>query len=286
VNHILARAEDFICRNARLLDRRRFEFHFKGGSAGRVIDALLAYQNDDGGFGNAIEPDIRGPDSQPRGAEMALELFDEVSAWDSAVAARVLSWIESVTLPAGGLPWVLPSVERYAAASWWLNTDYASASLNPTAGIAGLLLQHGVQHPWVERAEDFCWRQLDRAEEADEEYHTLMCTGTFLTHAADRPRANAHIERLREAIRRRPADEPGAYAKTPVMWALRPSSPWVQVFSEEQLNADLDALVERQLPDGSWELGFPATSEASEMEWRGSFALGWLLILRYYGRLG
>jgi hypothetical protein len=285
VNKILARAEDFIYRNARLLDRRRFEFHFRGGAAQHVIDALLAYHNDDGGFGNAIEPDIRGPDSQPRGAEMALELFDEVSAWDGAVVARLLSWIESVTLPSGGLPWVLPSVEQYAAASWWLNTDCARSSLNPTAGIVGLLLEHGAQHPWVERAEGFCWRQLDRAEEADEEYHMLMCAGTFLTHAPDRRRAEAHIERLREAIRRRPADEPGAYAKTPVMWVLRPSSPWVQVFSAHDLSADLDALVQRQLHDGSWELGFPATSEASETEWRGSFALGWLLVLRDHGRL-
>ena len=45
----LKRAEPFIWKNARLLERRLFAYHFKGGSSVCVVTALLAYQNSDGG---------------------------------------------------------------------------------------------------------------------------------------------------------------------------------------------------------------------------------------------
>ena len=63
MNHtIFDRAEKFIYNNARLLERQLFAYHFKGGSREQVLTALRAYQNEDGGFGHALEPDIRCPD--------------------------------------------------------------------------------------------------------------------------------------------------------------------------------------------------------------------------------
>ncbi len=47
-------AEEFIWKNARLLERRLFDFHFRSGSSQAVLSALRAYQNEDGGFGNAL----------------------------------------------------------------------------------------------------------------------------------------------------------------------------------------------------------------------------------------
>ena len=48
------RAADFIWRNARLLDRFRFAFHFLDGSQAAVLNTLRCYQNQDGGFGNGV----------------------------------------------------------------------------------------------------------------------------------------------------------------------------------------------------------------------------------------
>ena len=75
---LFERAEEFIWKNARLLERRLFEFHFRSGSSRAVLSALRAYQNKDGGFGNALEPDIRCPDSQPVPTQHALEIMDVV----------------------------------------------------------------------------------------------------------------------------------------------------------------------------------------------------------------
>jgi hypothetical protein len=43
-----------------------------------VLAALAAYQNPDGGLGNALEPDLRGPASQPEPVEVAFRVLDEL----------------------------------------------------------------------------------------------------------------------------------------------------------------------------------------------------------------
>jgi len=56
-------AENFIWSAARLLDRHRYAMSFADGPAGPVIDSLRGYRNPDGGFGHALEPDLRCPGS-------------------------------------------------------------------------------------------------------------------------------------------------------------------------------------------------------------------------------
>ena len=51
---------------------------FKDGSPNSVVDALRLYQNANRGFGNALEPDIRCPDSQPVPVQYALKVLDPV----------------------------------------------------------------------------------------------------------------------------------------------------------------------------------------------------------------
>ena len=55
----LARASEFVWSFARLLERRILEHRFHGASVDRVVEVLLAYRNADGGFGHALEPDLR-----------------------------------------------------------------------------------------------------------------------------------------------------------------------------------------------------------------------------------
>src|SRR5437588_2988112 len=81
-------AEHFMLLNARLIDRLRFARLFRGGTTDAVLTALRPYQNDDGGFGNAFEPDTRTPLSQPLPTMMALELLDELALWDPQFVRR------------------------------------------------------------------------------------------------------------------------------------------------------------------------------------------------------
>ena len=96
-------AENFLWLNARLLERRRFEHLFRDGEPRRVVDALRPYNNPDGGFGHGLEPDLRGPDSQPVPVDVALFVLHETGRGDSDMLPGILDWLTDVSGPDGGV---------------------------------------------------------------------------------------------------------------------------------------------------------------------------------------
>ncbi len=148
----LQKAQDFTWRNARLIERYLFTSLFANGGTEPVLAALRAYQNEDGGFGNALEPDKRCPSSQPQDVEFALHILDDINALNDPMVAHACDYLAGITTAEGGVPYALPSVNAYPHADWWTVEDNPPASLNPTAAIAGMLLKHSVQHSWIEAA--------------------------------------------------------------------------------------------------------------------------------------
>ncbi len=270
------RAENFIWSNARLLERRIFETLFGGGPREMVITALKAYQNPDGGFGNALEPDKRDPHSQPVDVERALQMLDLVGGLtDTAVQKNLLlpacDWLESITTPEGGVPFAMPTARQYPHAPWWGVDDNPPASLNPTADLVGLMLKAGMRHPWIETASSYCWKAIEETE--TEQYHDLMPIVSFLENAPDRARADRALARVMERIRKPgvvtyDVDAQG-YVKKPLDWAPAPTSYLRRLFDDATISAHLDALAARQLEDGSWPITWAPISPAVDLEWRG-----------------
>lgn len=95
-------ASAFMDMHARRIDRRRFDLLFGDGDPEAAIAALAGYANPDGGFGWALEPDLRSASSQPVGAVHAFEVLEEIAPSTSPLAARLCDWLESVSLPDGG----------------------------------------------------------------------------------------------------------------------------------------------------------------------------------------
>jgi hypothetical protein len=282
---VLGRARDFVLRNARLLDRHRFAFLFENGSPEPVLAALRAYRNDDGGFGHALEPDLRGAASQPVPLEHALTVLDELDRSDDELVRGACEWLDSVTTPEGGVPFVLPAVTEAPHAEWWVATG--EANVNPTAGIAGFLHRHGVSHPWVERATTFCWQALERdlaSVGADDAISVLR----FLEHVPDRAAAETVFERLGERIRTElvalDPSTPG-YVKGPLDFAPAPERLARRLFDEADVERHLDALAAAQEPDGGWPITWEPPSKAAVLEWRGFATIAALSVLRSYGRL-
>nr|HMN27151.1 hypothetical protein [Caldilineaceae bacterium] len=54
-----AAAQRYLSQFGRPLDQERFHLFFAGGSAQAVLAELAKFQNEDGGFGHALEPDMR-----------------------------------------------------------------------------------------------------------------------------------------------------------------------------------------------------------------------------------
>lgn len=278
-------ARSFVLGNARLLDRHRFRFRFDGGSADAVLAALLPYRNEDGGFSHALEPDLRGLASQPVPLEHALHVLDEIDRFDEQLVGAACDWLVSVTREDGGLPFVLPSVEDGPHAPWWKPAD--ASSLNPTAGICGLLHEHEVDHPWVARATAFCWAALETQLETIGGDDAITVLG-FLEHVPERERAEAAFERVGARIRDElvaldPAT-PG-YVKGPLEFAPRPDRLARRLFDDSVVELHLDALAAKQQDDGGWPITWEPPSPAAVSEWRGFVTVLWLGVLASYGRI-
>lgn len=281
----LAAAEQFLLREARLLERRVFEHRFRDGSADAVARALLAFRNDDGGFGNALESDIRGRSSQPVPLERALELLDEIDAFDPEVVTAGCDWLASASTEEGGVPFVLETVEDGPHAPWWEPTG--KAYLNPTAGIAGLLYKRAFSHPWLEPATAFCWTALERDFDSIGPDDAVSILG-FLEHVPDRDRAEGAFERLgKRIVGELVAIDPEAsgYVKSPLEYAPQPDRLARRLFDDATIDAHLDAAAAKQQEDGGWPITWEPPSAAAVNEWRGFVTLKVLTLLDDYGRL-
>ncbi|MGJ5694329.1 hypothetical protein ACM6RM_14275, partial [Streptomyces pratensis] len=101
---------------ARVLEQRRFAHLFLDGSADAVETAPAAYLNEDGGYGHALEPDLRGPVSQPTHTAHALSVLDSIGRCAGPRVERVCRYLTGVSTKEGALPAVLPSQRGYPAA--------------------------------------------------------------------------------------------------------------------------------------------------------------------------
>ena len=70
---------------------------------------MAAYRNGDGGFGHALEPDGRTPDSQPAAVEVALRILNEADAWDDELVRGALDWLQQTAPAEGGAVFVAPA---------------------------------------------------------------------------------------------------------------------------------------------------------------------------------
>ena len=283
---VVDRAADYIWRNARMLERTIFARAFLNGSSDSVVAALAAYRNPDGGFGNALEADIRAPASTPLACECALRALHEADIRDRALASGMCEFLSSVAEPNGRVEIALPHILDYPRAAHWNSPSFGSDSPNPTAGILGLLHYQGADHPWLTRAGEWCWQRLERPLADAHEIATAL---RFLEYAPDRARAAKLAIRLAaEAPRSKWFLERAGtsdYGVTPLGLCPTPTSIARPAFSDDLIAAHLDDLASRQQPDGGWPITWQAPGPGAAIEWRGRMTLEALLCLRAYGRI-
>ncbi len=281
------RAADFIWRNARLLEKYRFAYHFLDGPQSAVIACLRSYQNPDGGFGNALEPDKRYPGSTPIDVATAFHNLDDVDGFADEMVTEACDFLETITTPEGGIPFTLPEVKQYPHAPWW-GTDEADppAAINPTAEICAMLLKHNVYHPWLEHAIPFCWQHIPSLPAS---FHNMMPATQFLQYAPDQTRAAAMLAKIKADILHEnlvsfDRNLPG-YVKYPLDWAPDPDYSLRTLFIDEEIMTDLKALEADQQSDGGWAINWEPISTAVELEWRGILTLRSLLTLNAYQQI-
>jgi hypothetical protein len=279
-------AERFVLANARLLDRHRLAFHLRAGAVGPVLHALVAYRNPDGGFGHALEPDIRAPESEPSATLHALSVLAEVDALDHALARGAAAWVASIAEPDGGVPFSLPPAAASPHAPFLTLPPSPGGSFF-TFALAGLLWEAGSDVVWLERATTWSWARLEEPDAL--EAYGVKCALDFLDRVPDEARAAESIERLRGHL---VADgsipvRGGAENErlTPLTLAPRPGLRSRAMFTDAQIETDLDRLQAEQQPDGGWLFDFGVWSPGQLAECRGLVTLQALVALNAHGRL-
>ncbi|MEU9910561.1 hypothetical protein [Streptomyces sp. NPDC051001] len=293
----LFRAEHFVWLTARVLEQRLFAHHFLNGHADPVETALDAYRNEDGGYGHALEPGLRGPVSQPLHAGHALRVLDAVGRCGGQRVERVCRYLTSVSTPDGALPTVRPSQRGYPAAPFIPIVDDPPSELLATGPVVGLLHRNEVWHAWLFRATDFCWHAVESLRESHP--YEVQAAVAFLDSASDRPRAEAAADRLGRLVREHrlavldpehldsspvpPGYAPGEhhfphdYAKTPHSLARA----W---FTDEEMEHSLDFLAGEQQEDGGWPVRRRQWTPSAALEARPIVTIEALRTLRAYGR--
>jgi hypothetical protein len=282
-------AATFVAANARVIDRRRFQRLFGDGAAQPVRDAVAAYRNADGGFGHALEPDLRDPASQPAATEMAFHLMDETDSWDDELVRGACDWLQSTAPAEGGAVAVNPSATEWPRAPWWVpedGPDGPPASLIQTGMIAGTLHARGVRHPWLDRATETMWTRL--ADVTNPAPYDMFGILRFLQHVPDRDRARKVFDRVGPLILSQnlvtlDPEAPGE-VHSPLSFAPEPDSMARELFDDPTIKAHLDHLAQGQRDDGGWTFNWPAWSPAAEREWRGFLTVDALRLLRANGR--
>ncbi len=293
-----AKAVAFLNQQARPLEQTLYAYHFQNGSAEAVLSALFLFQNPDGGFGKALEADLRVESSSVIATSVAFQKFRETGTPASHPMVQSASRYLLATLdPQQDLwPIIPPNVDDAPHAPWWeYNSDLSLYSVNPRAELVGYLFDYPELFPANLRA-----RLLDTvanhllAQPDAMEMHDLMCY-LRLSETLTLPeniRASL-IEKLRkivaQAVHRDPASW-GNYGLTPLSVVNIPASPFADLF-EKELDVNLDYEITKQPEEGywsptwSWEFVSAEAWGQARQEWCGVITLNNLLLFKKFGRL-
>ena len=261
-NNAFEKAAQFLRASARPLEVSRFENIFNGSEIADVLIELDKFQNSDGGFGHALEPDLRAPESSALCTSIALQIMrDHNVSRDEEIVRRAVCYLMD-TLDRSELHWRITPESAGAAphAPWWnqegREDEFRGFSLNPTAEILGYLLDYG--EPVV--AEYMILQITDRIVDSLRsskvvEMHDILCCLRLL-ETERLPlglRENIQHELMRlitDAVAPSP-EQWGGYSLRPLKVVRRPGSPFVERF-REAVSLNLDFEIEEQKDSGAW----------------------------------
>jgi hypothetical protein len=300
------RAREFLGNQARPLDRTLFEHRFGGAHADAVLAELARFRNPDGGFGRALEPDVRTPSSSALCTGIALTVLREMDCpGDHPLVAGAVQFLLS-TFDEDERGWrVIPQdANDYPHAPWWhdeagsLARTFDDFKIIPRSQIVGLLNYYAKNVPagWLAAlTEETASAILALEEEAFGGGGDSLCYALSLaeTEALGQPTRDALVRRLRalsDKIVCRDPEKWGEYCASPLKVAPSPESAVAELLRAD-LQRQLDYQIDRQRPDGAWDPtwtwgdSYTKTWQRAKQEWRGHLTLEMLTTLRAFERI-
>jgi len=300
------KAREFLTTQARPLDRALFEVRFEGVSAERLVNELAAFRNKDGGFGHALEPDLRTPTSSALATGMGLRLLREVNCPESHPLVRSAVQFLLLTVDQQSRVWrVAPQdANAYPHAPWW-HDEYGSLAdtfddfqIIPRAEIVGLLHEYAnlVPGDWLREITEHTVSAIETLDTSafggggDSLAYALHLAQTESLPQRFKARLLPRLRSVTDAIVSRDPQEWGNYCVTPLKIAPSPNSPVADLIGDA-VQAHLDYQIAHQTPEGTWEPTwtwgdfYPEVWPQAKLEWRGHLTVETLTTLQRFGRI-
>lgn len=301
-NTTFLKAKTFIYRNARPLDLVRFQYHFENGSKEAVMNVLSYYQNEDGGFGHAVEADCWNPNSIPLHSNTASDIIREIDFEDRnhPVIQGLLKWYAS-KIHFNGKTWAMTveSNQQYPHAPWWhigsissCHTDY-----NGTAQIAGFIVRYAEKDSELFQFGVRIAKEAITALSLQEltDMHTGVCY-LRLAELFEKAESTEYIpfqelkQHLQQCIHKmieKDISKWNGYVCRPSHFIFSKNS---EYYAEHKKIADYECqyIIETQLDDGSWNVpwawnDYPEAWAISKNWWKGHIVIQNLLYLKGFG---
>jgi hypothetical protein len=296
------RAKNYLYTNGRILDQRRYEYHFEGGSHAAVVEALAAFQNEDGGFGRGLEPDLRTMASSVIATSTAFGILREIgaSARKPAVQLGVQYLLDTYDKEKGVWPIIPPEVEDAPHAWWWSYEDseknFGGFLVNPRAAVAGHLQHYSslVRPDFLAKVKTAVLEQLDSFSDSialhDFDCYLGLAEADGLAKAEQQRIVAKLVQLLPNSLEMDRDKWAAGEVFKPLVVAPRPDSVLSGAVDDELVQENLDIEIDGQLENGSWPLGWDwspidqAAWNAAERDWKGYIIVNKLRMFRAYGR--
>lgn len=289
-------------RNARGVELALWRCLFEGGAAAEVADALLAYQNDDGGFGHALEPDCWNPASTPVATWTAVKYMLWAGFTDQTHPAYRGVWRY---LASGkdredyGWRFSVPGNDAWPHAPWWGYSEAENLRCwpNVTVGFTAFVLRYGEgQEALLRQAEADAQRLMARLADEGAAGEALECLDDLLQ--AMRLRGVRIPDGAEELVHRRQHEAIGrdaaqwhTYVPRPSRFIHGPDSP-LYVANAELVQREVAFLRETREKGGVWPITwtwfdtmdrYGGEFRISENWWKAVVAIENMLFLRAFG---
>lgn len=291
-----ARVREYLEAHARPLDLALYSFHFNSGTIQNVLNALVAYQNSDGGFGNAIEPDLRLPHSTAIGTWTALQVLNEIEVpRENKVLERALSYLLNTydsSLPGWAI--IRPEADTYPHAPWW-NYESAINSFgwgNPSAELLGFLIKYKDVANSEAIVPQLKAKALARIHEVNPEnfhevfnFEALYLLGDTELKEALRVPLTTLIQKSASTSQ----SEWTGYVAPPLKFVSSPNDPFCHLFSKDLVDANLNFLLDTVVTENHWEPNwswfetYPEAWEQAKKEWAGNLTVKNMVLLKNFG---
>ncbi len=311
-------ARHFLKTQARPLERALFDYCFETGSPETVIAELARFQNADGGFGHALEPDMRTPTSSALATGMGMRILaDVVSSQDLAssetpfIFEHAVKFLRDTFDPQTKVWRVVPhDANAYPHAPWWhddngsLVRTFDEFLIIPRAQLVGLLHRRDlcphyaslVPSSWLEAVTEATVGDILAMEEdafgggGDTLRYALDLAETDILPQTYKKRLIPRLRDLTSVVVNRDPAAWDSYCAPPLKIAPSPDSAVADVLADA-LQDHLDYQIDHQTAEGTWEPTwtwsefYPDTWEQAKLEWRGVLTLDTLRSLDAFGRI-